>query len=174
MSRAIQDATACREALARLPELNLGELRQQWRTLYKAEASTHLSRELLVRAIAYRMQEVASGGLRPGRQRQLRQIAQQFKETGAANIPPRLELKPGTRLVREWRGRTHEVLVLDGGFSWQNTRYRSLSALARKITGTAWSGPLFFGLKPNRPPNRRSSQQAYPTGDAMESSNAAG
>jgi hypothetical protein len=64
--------------------------------------------------------------------------------------------------------------VLDGGFSWQNTRYRSLSALARKITGTAWSGPLFFGLKPNRPGNRRSSQQAYPTGDAMEGSNAAG
>ena len=66
MSRVIQDATACREALARLPELNLGELRQQWRTLYKAEASPHLSRELLVRAVAYRMQEVALGGLRLG------------------------------------------------------------------------------------------------------------
>ena len=174
MSRAIQDETACREALARLPELNLGELRQQWRTLYKAEASPHLSRELLVRAIAYRMQEVASGGLRPGRQRQLHQIARQFKNNGAANIPPRPELKPGTRLVREWQGRTYEVLVLDGGFSWQDTHHRSLSALARKITGTAWSGPLFFGLKPNRPANRRSSQPAYPTGDAMESSNAAG
>ena len=174
MRRAIKNAMACREALARLPELNLGELRQQWRALYKAEASTHLSRELLVRAIAYRMQEVASGGLRPGRQRQLHQIAQQFKETGAAKIPPRLELKPGTRLVREWRGRTHEVLVLDGGFSWQNMRHRSLSALARKITGTAWSGPLFFGLKLNLPANRRSSQPAYPLGDAMESSNVAG
>ena len=66
MSRVIQDATACGEALARLPELNLGELRQQWRTLYKAEASPHLSRELLVRAVAYRMQEVALGGLRLG------------------------------------------------------------------------------------------------------------
>jgi hypothetical protein len=83
-------------------------------------------------------------------------------------------LKPGTRLVREWQGRTYEVLVLDGGFSWQDTHHRSLSALAGKITGTAWSGPLFFGLKPNRPANRRSSQSAYPTGDAMESSNAAG
>ncbi|HJY48705.1 MAG TPA: DUF2924 domain-containing protein, partial [Stellaceae bacterium] len=62
MSRAIQDATACREALARLPELDLGALRQQWRTLYKAEASPHLSRELLVRAVPYRMQEVAFGG----------------------------------------------------------------------------------------------------------------
>jgi hypothetical protein len=174
MNRAIPDATACREALSRLTELNLGELRQQWRTLYKAEASPHLSRELLVRAVAYRMQEVALGGLRPGRQRQLRQIAQQFKQNGAANTPPRPELKPGTRLVREWQGRTYEVLVLDDGFSWQGTHHRSLSAIARKITGTAWSGPLFFGLKPNRSATRRSSQLAYPIDDAMERSNAAG
>ena len=71
MSRVIQDATACREALARLPELNLGELRQQWRILYKTEASRHLSRELLVRAVAYRMQEVALGGLPSRRQRNM-------------------------------------------------------------------------------------------------------
>src|SRR5207253_2232691 len=102
------------------------------------------------------------------------QSSQQLKQTGAANTPRRPELKPGTRLVREWQGRTYEVLVLDRGFSWQGTHYRSLSALARKITGTAWSGPLFFGLKPNRPANRRSSQPAYPIGDAMESRNAAG
>ena len=141
MRRPIQDATTCGEALARLPELDLGELRQQWRTLYKAEASPHLSRRLLVRAVAYRMQEVALGGLRPGQQRQLRQIAQQFKQTGQATIRARPELKPGTRLMREWQGRTYDVLVLDDGFSWQNTRYSSLSAIARKITGTAWSTP---------------------------------
>jgi len=150
MSRTIEDATACREALSRLPELDLGELRQQWRALYKADASPHLSRELLVRAVAYRMQEVALGGLRPERQRQLRHLAQQLKQTAEIRRHARLELKSGTRLVREWRGRTYEVLVLDDGFSWQGTSYRSLSALARKITGTAWSGPLFFGLKPNR------------------------
>jgi hypothetical protein len=173
MSRAIQHATACREALSRLPTLEIGELRQRWRALYKAEASPHLSRELLVRAVAYRMQEVALRGLRPVRQRQLRQIAQQFKQTGRANMPARPELKPGTRLVREWQGRTYDVLVLDDGFSWQGTHHRSLSAVARKITGTAWSGPLFFGLKPNRAANRRSSQPAYQAGDAMESSNAA-
>ena len=142
--------------------------------LYKADASPHLSRELLVRAVAYRMQEVALGGLRSGRQRQLHQIVQQFKETGAATTPRRPELKPGTRLVREWQGRTYDVLVLDGGFSWHGRHYRSLSALARTITGTAWSGPLFFGVKPNRAANRRSSQPAYPAGDAMESSNAGG
>ena len=68
MRRAIHDATACREALLRLPKLGLGELRQQWRVLYKAEASAYLSRELLLRAVAYRMQEVIPGGLRPQRQ----------------------------------------------------------------------------------------------------------
>jgi len=113
MSRAFRDVTVCREALA------LSELRQQWRAFYKSDASPHLSREFLMRAIAYRLQEVALGGLRPERQRQLRQIAQQFNETGEIRRRARLELKSGTRLVREWRGRTYEVLVLDGGFSWQ-------------------------------------------------------
>ena len=140
MNRAIRDATACREALSRLPDLDIGELRQQWRGLYKAEASPHLSRELLLRAVAYRMQEVALGGLRPARQRQLHQIAQQFKQTGASQHACRPELKPGTRLIREWQGRTYDVLVLDDGFSWQGTHYRSLSALARKITGTPGRG----------------------------------
>ena len=81
----------------------------------------------------------------------------------------RSQLKPGTRLMREWRGRTHEVLVLDDGFSWQGTDYRSLSAIARKITGTAWSGPLFFGLKLNRSAPRRlpaSLQVCEPTEDS--------
>ena len=165
---------ASKEALSRLPTLDIGELRQQWRGLYKTQAPPNLSRELLVRAVAHRMQELALGGLRPQRQRQLRQIAQEFKTTGAANLPFRPELKPGTRLMREWQGRTYDVLVLDDGFSWQNTRYRSLSAIARKITGTAWSGPLFFGLKPNRPATRRSSQVPGPAGAPTVGSNAAG
>ena len=173
MKRGIQDATACREALSRLPTLEIGELRQQWRGLYKTQAPPNLSRELLVRAVAYRMQELALGGLRPEPRRQLLRIAQQFKETGKATIRARPELKPGTRLMREWQGRTYDVLVLDDGFSWQNTRYRSLSALARKITGTAWSGPLFFGLKPNRSATHRSSQRQGPADEPMESSNAA-
>ena len=160
MSRTLRNVTGCREALARLPELELSKLRQQWRALYKSEASPHLSRELLLRAVAYRLQEIALGGLRPERQRQLRLIAQQFNETGAIRRRARLELKSGTRLVREWQGRTYEVLVLDDGFSWQSTHYPSLSAVARKITGTPWSGPLFFGLKQNRPATQSPSQIA--------------
>jgi hypothetical protein len=163
-----------KEALSRLPTLDIGELRQQWRTLYKAEASPHLSHELLVRSVAHRMQELALGGLRPEPRRQLLRIAQQFKQTGEANTPARRELKPGTRLTREWQGRTYDVLVLDDGFSWQGTHHRSLSAIARKITGTAWSGPLFFGLKPNRSATRRSSQLPGPAAEPMEISNAAG
>jgi hypothetical protein len=173
MSLALRDVRACREALARLPELALSELRQQWRALYKSEASPHLSRELLLRAVAYRLQEVALGGLRPDRQRELRQIAQQFNQTGEIRRHARLELKSGTRLVREWQGRTYEVLVLDDGFSWQGTDYASLSAVARAITGTPWSGPLFFGLKQNRPAPRSPSQIACAPGEPLESSNAA-
>jgi hypothetical protein len=96
MSRAIPDATACREALSRLPTLEIRELRKQWRSLYKTQAPPNLSRELLLRAVAYRMQEVALGGLRPARQRQLRQVAQQFKQTGAANTPARPAAAAGT------------------------------------------------------------------------------
>src|SRR5207302_1453457 len=84
------------------------------------------------------------------RQRQLRQFAQQLTGSQEVRIRPHPELKPGTRLVREWQGRSYDVLVLDDGFSWQGTSYPSLSAVAGKITDTAWSGPLFFGLKPNR------------------------
>src|SRR5690242_5146488 len=173
MSRAVRDVAICREALPRLPELALSELRQQWRTLYKSDASLHFSRELLLRAVAYRLQEIAFGGLRPEHQSQLRQFAQQFKETGEIRRRASLELKAGTRLVREWQGRTYEVLVLNAGFSWQGTHYRSLSAVARKITGTPWSGPLFFGLKQKRPAAQSPSQIAYGPGEPRESSNGA-
>jgi hypothetical protein len=165
---------AGREALSRLPKLDLHELREEWRFLYKTDVSPHLSRELLIRAVAYRMQEVALGGLRPEPQRQLRQIAQELKQTGEAAKRLRPQLKPGTRLMREWQGRTYEVVVLDDGLSWQGMQYRSLSAIARKITGTAWSGPLFFGLKQTRSAGRRSSPALVPVYAPMERNDAAG
>ena len=163
-----------REALSRLPKLDIHELREEWRRLYKTDASPHLSRELLIRAVAYRIQELALGGLRPELQRQLRQIAQELKQTGEAAKRFRPQLKPGTRLIREWQGRTHEVVVRDDGLSWQGMHYRSLSAIARKITGTAWSGPLFFGLKQNRSAGRRPSQAPLPIRGMMEGNDVAG
>jgi hypothetical protein len=126
-----------------------------------------------MRAVAHGMQEVALGALRPQLQRQLHEIALELKQTGAAAKRFRPQLKPGTRLIREWQGRTYEVVVLDDGFSWQGTRCNSLSAIARKITGTAWSGPLFFGLRQNRLAGRRSSQAPLPVRGTMEGTDAA-
>jgi hypothetical protein len=98
-------------------------------------------------AIAYRVQEQVLGGLQPELRRQLRATAGRARHGGEpALAAPRL--KPGTKLLRDWQGHTHEVLVSDQGFVWQQVRYRSLSQIARAITGTRWSGPVFFGLKP--------------------------
>jgi hypothetical protein len=138
-----------REALARLPTASRAELSAEWLRLYRSEPPARLGRELLIAAIAYRLQEQALGGLKPELQRRLRHIAEQVsqgEEPMMTSTAPRL--KPGTRLLREWQGRTHEVLVGDDGFVWQQARYRSLSHIARAITGTTWSGPVFFGLKP--------------------------
>ena len=143
-----------KEALARLPVLPLEDLRAEWRRLYGAQAPRRISRDLLIRAVAHRIQERAFGELRPELQRRLRQIARDVKERGEVAIAPLPRLKPGTRLLRDWRGRSHDVLVLDDGFSWQQGRYRSLSEIARAITGTRWSGPVFFGVKPKSPPAR--------------------
>ena len=159
-----------KEALARLPELEIGELRQHWRRLFNATAPQHLRRDLLVRALAYRTQELALGGLRPEMQRRLCQIAQQVKVSGRARSRSDAQLRAGTRLIRAWQGRIYEVVVLQAGFSWQGTHYRSLSAVARKITGTAWSGPLFFGLKQSRSASRRSSPSSVPVCGLTESS----
>jgi hypothetical protein len=141
-----------REALRRLPTATRVELTAEWRRLYPTNPPARISRALLIAAIAYRVQEAALGGLRPELQRRLRHIAEQVSrgEEPALTATPRL--KPGTRLLREWQGRTHEVLVIDDGFVWQQERYRSLSQIARAITGTRWSGPVFFGLKPRTAP----------------------
>jgi hypothetical protein len=137
-----------REALMRLPVLGRAELRAEWLGLYGTEAPARLGRELLMAAIAYGLQADRLGGLRPELRRRLRTITEAAQSGGEVVLTTPRRLKPGTRLIREWQGRTHEVLVGDGGFLWQRTQYRSLSQIARAITGTRWSGPVFFGLKP--------------------------
>jgi Protein of unknown function (DUF2924) len=135
--------------LAALGGLGLDQLRGEWRRLHRAAPPARLSRDLLLRSIAHRLQEDAFGGLGPAARRRLaglaRGVAAQGKPTPA---PAPVRLKPGTTLVREWHGRTHTVVVLaDGGFEHQGRRYASLTGLARAITGARWSGPRFFGLR---------------------------
>jgi hypothetical protein len=166
---------ASREALARLPTLDIHELREEWRRLYKADVSPHLSRELVIRAVAYTgCRKLLWAVSAWSRSANCARSATELKQTGGAAKHFRPQLKPGTRLMREWQGRTYEVVVLDDGFSWQGTRCNSLSAIARKITGTAWSGPLFFGLKQNRSAGRRPSQAPLPIRGMMEGNDVAG
>ncbi len=105
----------------------------------------------MVLALAYRLQEKAFGGLRKSIRRELIRLAAEFQSTGSISVAPTASIKPGTKLIREWRGRIHEIEVLTDGFAWSGRRYRTLSEIARTITGTRWSGPRFFGLEIEKP-----------------------
>ena len=135
----------------RLRSLTREELRAEWRQLYRTEPP-RISRDLLVLAIGYRLQELDQGGLGKATARRLQTMAKDLRKTGHVGSAPSLTLKPGARLVREWRGRTHSVTVTEDGFEYGGTNYPSLTKIAKKITGAHWSGPRFFGLlSPDRP-----------------------
>ncbi len=136
------------EKLATLADLDAVGLRAEWRRLYRSHPPRHIRRDLLVLAIAWKLQEKVYGGLTAAQKRRLAGITEELKKGGDQSVGPAIHLKPGLRLVREWRGETHDVLVLEDGFEWNSEHHRSLSAIAREITGTHWSGPRFFGLKP--------------------------
>ena len=136
--------------LDRLQGLTLFELRNEWRRLYRMAPPMRLSRDLTVRGIAYRLQEKAHGGLSRATLARLAQSAGTTDGAGEAGGSQRgafVTPKPGTRLIREWRGVTHAVLVHADGYEWQGDKHRSLSMIARAITGAHWSGPRFFGLR---------------------------
>jgi hypothetical protein len=149
-----------REALSRLPILERAELRAEWLRLYETNPSGRIGRDLLMAAVAYRLQEQIVGGLRPELRKRLRDIAEQARRGGETVLTAAPHLKPGTKLLRECQGHTHEVLVAEGGFVWQRQHYRSLSQIARAITGTRWSGPVFFGLRPRTAAPRKAGGKA--------------
>ncbi len=105
-----------------------------------------MSRIFLLRALAYRIQEKALGGLDRVTRRRLDRAAADIA-AGRAPAPRGTKIKPGTRLLREWHGKVHEVIVLEDGVEYRREAWPSLSAVAREITGARWSGPRFFGLK---------------------------
>ncbi len=127
--------------IAGLDELDRESLIARWRAAYGAPPPHKLSRALMEKALAYEIQCRAFGGLSGAAKRTLRAAA--ASKDGSTG--PRL-LNPGARLIREWNGTVHEVDVSGDGYVWQDQRYRSLTAIARAITGTKWSGPRFFGL----------------------------
>lgn len=134
------------QELARLEGLTIFELRGEWRRHLRMAPPMRLSRDLLLRGIAYRLQEKALGGLSKRCLRRL-SVAPVGPGEGTSRKPNKaVSLKAGARLVREWHGATHVVLVHPDGFEWEEQRHRSLSVIARAITGAHWSGPRFFGL----------------------------
>jgi hypothetical protein len=131
--------------LADLGALSLEELRREWRRVFHREYP-RISRDLLMRGIGYRLQELQQRCLSKSTRRKLQTLAKMFQTTGRVAPDPGLSLKPGARLVREWHGRTHTVTVTEDGFEYAGATYQSLTKIAKKITGTHWSGPRFFGL----------------------------
>ncbi len=124
-------------------------LRAEWRRLYRQEPPQRVSRDLLILGVAWKIQEQAYGGLSATSKRRLAELARDLDRDGDIARARIERLKPGAKLIREWQGESHRVTVLEEGFEWRGERWRSLSVIAREITGTHWSGPRFFGLKAN-------------------------
>jgi Protein of unknown function (DUF2924) len=142
--------------LDELPRLRTAKLRVLWQELFEKPVHPKLRREMMIPILAYRIQEKAYGGLKPSTRKRLEKLAQELKRDPKAQPQTHQQIKTGTKLLRQWRGETHNVIVVDEGFDYRNKRYRSLSEIARQITGTRWSGPSFFGLK--QPRKARSAQ----------------
>jgi hypothetical protein len=143
MAQRSTDRDAVEAEIDRIRSLGLDDLRTLWRTTFRSSPPTGFTKDLVVRFICWHIQEQAFGGLDPA-------TAKVLDGFGRGNKPPDRHLKAGTVLVREYRGERHTVTVVPGGYVWRESTYPSLSLIARAITGTAWNGPRFFGLRPRR------------------------
>lgn len=143
--------TSVLRQITELSTLPQDRLKALWRDYFGTEPPAY-RRGFLVRGLAHRIQELAYGGLAPAHQVRLEALIadEEAPKKGRRPTSKAEQLLLGTRLVRQWKGVAHEVTVIEGGFEYQGRRYRSLSAVARAITGTRWNGPLFFGLRNHR------------------------
>lgn len=134
------------DEIAGLTNMPYGDLQTAWRRHFRHPAPKKLSRALLQLGIAWKIQERAQGGLSAANRRKLDELARTLSTNADLAQPRTTALKPGARLIRDWGGQTHEILVTEDGFVWRGKTWPSLSVIAREITGTRWSGPRFFGL----------------------------
>jgi hypothetical protein len=135
-----------RADIAALDGMSLADLRAFWQKQYRTPAPKGFRRELLIRACAYQTQAKAYGGLAPKTRRKLLKIAADAEKGTFTTAGAPRRLRPGTRLVRGYEGKTHTVEVMADGFAWNGQKFRSLSAIAKAISGTNWNGNVFFGL----------------------------
>jgi hypothetical protein len=156
------DHAAIQAELDRLADLSLDEMKARFLELRGIPLPKFMRRELMIKAVAHAIREAAFGGLNPETRKRLDQLVRQIVPTGERAPPPPNRIKPGTRLLREWQGTVHEVMVVKDGFVWQGEVHRSLSEIARRITGTRWNGWVFFGLKKTASGKSRDMDQAKP------------
>jgi hypothetical protein len=135
------------DQLSSLPSLPKVALTLLWREFFKADPPLRMRKELMVQFLAYRMQEQEFGALSDRSRRRLRELSIAIQTDCDMPSSRRPAIKPGTRLIRQWKEQVHIVSVEEGSYEYKGGRYDSLSEIARLITGTRWSGPLFFGLK---------------------------
>ena len=137
--------------LDRLPTTPIAQLRIRYRELFRTEPPTAFGPDLLRRSIAQQIQEKVYGALPAATRRLLDQLIKTAiaKPNGRLELPRRI--KPGSELVRTWKGKRYRVIVTTEGFAYDGKPFASLSEIASEITGTNWNGPRFFGLRP--PPN---------------------
>jgi hypothetical protein len=146
---ALSDRKTIEVDIARLRDLDLGDLQSCWHTVLRRRPPPHLPRHLLFRVLAYRLQADVLGDLDGESQRLLdRSVTPEDAGDRAVRLSRRApDLRPGTVLGREWQGTMHRVAVLTDGFAWNGKTYPSLTKVAVAITGTRWNGPKFFGLR---------------------------
>lgn len=159
---------ALRRRLIELEQLDASCLRQEWRRQFRSDPP-QLSRDLVLRALAYRLQERELGGLSKSTLRRLDALIREHRAQGGEPPEPSVRIRPGARLVREWRGRTHTVTATAGGFEYAGKTYASLTPIAKTITGAHWSGPRFFGLVRQRP-SKPDASSVLPGGSSAASS----
>ena len=149
VGRAQPDRSTIDVEIARLRDLDVGDLRARWRSAFGKRPSPHLPRHLLFRVLAYRLQADHFGDLDTESRRLLDGAGSPEDAGKRAMDPTRLtaDVRPGTILAREWNGQMQRVTVLADGFAWNGKTYRSLSKIAFAITGTRWNGPKFFGMR---------------------------
>lgn len=134
--------------LTRLPALPRQDLVQRWTEVVGRSPPKNASRWLLVNGVGWYLQAKVYGDLKPAVRRRLIAIAQAIERgEKPSGLKPKAQLRAGTTIVKEWRGASHTVTIVDGGFSYSGKTFKSLSEIARLITGTRWNGPAFFGLR---------------------------
>jgi len=145
-----------KETIEQLQQLSREELIKKWKKLFKTNSPQHARKEFLIKHIFWELQTKKQSGYSAQTQKQLDKLTDKLaskKEVSLSDIKTAtkqastLEIKPGTKLIREYKGEKHEVIALEKGFEYREKQYKSLSAIAREITGTQWNGKLFFGVK---------------------------